>query len=75
MIFRLRLGGQVGAFAMNQCVDVQSGGRQDGGREGMPGPREEKIKKLIPSQGAIIKYLLRTEVVVGMKSETALTVK
>ena len=32
MIFRLRLGGQVGAFAMNQCVDVQSGGRQDGGQ-------------------------------------------
>ena len=45
MIFRLRLGGQVGAFAMNQCADVQSWGRQDGGREGMPGPQEEKIKK------------------------------
>ena len=32
MIFRLRLGGQVGAFAMNQCADVQSGGGKMVGR-------------------------------------------
>ena len=59
MIFRLRLGGQVGAFAMNQCADVQSGGRQDGGKDGMPGPQEEKIKKVLTFRP--IKYTVTVE--------------
>ena len=44
MSFKPRLGGRVGAFSMDQCADVGKGRRRDGGREDIPGPREEKIK-------------------------------
>ena len=59
MIFKLRLGGQVGASSTNQHADVQSGGWRDGGREGMPGPREEKTEKVLTSSPT--KYTVTVE--------------